>query len=119
MRIHKSVIALVTALSLAVMPFPVAADTVTGDKGSDMAVDLLVLRPAGLVSTVVGSAIFVLGLPFTIPSGSVGESACELVKRPAAYTFSRPLGELDGCHGADCTVCGKPETKPPEAEKQH
>lgn len=116
MRIHKSAIALATALSLAVMPFPAAAndDTVTGDKGSDMAVDLLVLRPVGLVSTVVGSAIFVLGLPFTIPSGSVGKSACELVKRPAAYTFERPLGDLNGCRGADCTVCGKPEAKKPD-----
>jgi hypothetical protein len=110
-RIQKSVMIFCLAMSLASHAFTAQADTVTGDKGGDMLVDLVVLRPIGLVSTVVGGAVFVLGLPFTLPSGSVGESACELVKRPAAYTFTRPLGDFDGCTGPDCTRCTKPGTR--------
>lgn len=41
-----------------------------------MALDLIVTRPAGLVATVVGTTLFVIALPFTLPTGSVGESAC-------------------------------------------
>lgn len=39
---------------------------------------------------------FVVSLPFTVSSGSVGDTACELVKSPLTYTFTRPLGELEG-----------------------
>ena len=30
-----------------------------------------------------------------LPGGNAGEAACELVHSPFAYTFNRPLGELD------------------------
>jgi hypothetical protein len=62
--------------------------------GSDMFVDLVITRPLGLLGVVAGSAAFVIALPFTIPSGSVGRSAEELVKKPLRFTFKRPLGEL-------------------------
>lgn len=81
-----------------------ADDTVTGDKGTDMVLDLAISRPLGIVATVVGSALFVVALPFTIPSGSVGESADALVKRPIDYTFNRPLGEFERC-GKDRHPC--------------
>jgi hypothetical protein len=110
-RIRKSAIALTLTLTLGGLSFASLADTVSGDKGSDMLIDLIVLRPIGLASTVVGSAVFVLGLPFTIPSGSVGDSACELIKRPAAYTFTRPLGDLNGSADIGSAKCTKPEIK--------
>ena len=62
--------------------------------GSDMFVDLVVTRPLGLLGIVLGSAAFVVALPFTIPSGSVARSAEELVKKPMRYTFQRALGDL-------------------------
>ncbi|NTV96848.1 MAG: hypothetical protein HGA75_15780 [Thiobacillus sp.] len=105
MRIRQSAALLCLALSLAGTGS--WADTVTGDQGGDMLVDLVVLRPLGFATTVVGGALFVLGLPFTLPSGTVAESACELVQRPAAYTFARPLGDLEGCDGPDCKVCAQ------------
>jgi hypothetical protein len=37
----------------------------------------------------------VVALPFTIPSGSVKESAQFMVVEPAEYTFKRPLGEFE------------------------
>lgn len=103
---RNTFITLYLILALAAAPFSaLASESITGDKGTDMALDLIVTRPAGVVATVVGATLFVLALPFTLPNGSVGESACELVKRPAAYTFARPLGDLEGCGGAECEPC--------------
>jgi hypothetical protein len=48
----------------------------------------------GLIAIVAGSTAFVVALPFTLFSGSVGTSADELVKKPIDYTFKRPLGQL-------------------------
>ncbi len=78
--------------------------TVTGDRGSDMAVDLVVARPLGLVATAIGAAGFVIALPFTLPSGSAGGTACEWIAAPFDYTFRRPLGDFhqDGLHRARC-----------------
>lgn len=47
----------------------------------------------GLVATVLGSAVFVVGLPFTLLNGSTGQAAQKLVVEPAQYTFTRPLGQ--------------------------
>ena len=57
------------------------------------AADLLIARPGGLVATVLGTAVFVVGLPFTLINGSTGQAAQQLVVQPAQYTFTRPLGE--------------------------
>jgi hypothetical protein len=53
------------------------------------AADLLVARPGGLVATVLGTAVFVVGLPFTLINGSTEQAAQQLVVKPANYTFSR------------------------------
>ena len=92
---------------------PVAAfaddtDTVSGDKATDMVVDLVLVRPMGLAATVLGAVLTVVGLPFTIPSGSVGSSVQEWIVKPAEYTFNRPLGDFHRC-GADRHLCGEPE----------
>jgi len=71
------------------------ANTVTGDKSTDMAVDLVIIRPLGLATTIVGTALTIVALPFTIPSGSVRESAQAMIVKPAEYTFKRPLGQFD------------------------
>lgn len=90
-----------TAAALAVLlaaSLPVLADdpnTVSGDKTTDMVVDVLVVRPLGLATTVVGAVLTVVALPFTIPSGSVKESAEMMIVNPAEYTFKRPLGEFE------------------------
>lgn len=63
-------------------------------RGGDMAVDLVLARPIGLLSIIGGSVLFVVSLPFTIPSGSVGAAADELVRKPINYTFRRPLGQI-------------------------
>lgn len=71
------------------------ANTVSGDRTTDMIVDVLVVRPIGLVTTAVGAVLAVVALPFTLPSGSVKESAQYMIVEPAEYTFKRPLGEFE------------------------
>jgi hypothetical protein len=58
-------------------------------------VDGLVLRPAGVVATIVGATVFVVILPFSIPTKSVDKAAQKLVVDPARYTFVRPLGQIE------------------------
>jgi hypothetical protein len=87
----------VLALTLATTSLAAVAQqdtTVSGDRATDMVVDVVVVRPLGLVTTVVGAVLTVVALPFTIPSGSVEKSAHELIVRPAEYTFTRPLGDF-------------------------
>jgi len=57
--------------------------------------DGLLLRPGGLIATVVGSAVFVITLPFSIPTKSVDKAAQKLIVDPAKYTFVRPLGQIE------------------------
>ena len=59
----------------------------------DMLLDMVFMRPLMLVGTVVGTAAFVVTLPFSALGGNVGEAAETLVVEPAQYTFVRPLGE--------------------------
>jgi len=103
---NKKLKACFIALVFAVTPLAaVAEDAVTGDKATDMVVDLVVLRPLGLAATVIGTVLTVVALPFTLPGGNVGASAQELIVRPAEYTFNRPLGEFHRC-GTDRHPCG-------------
>jgi hypothetical protein len=57
-----------------------------------MFTDLLILRPVGTVATVFGSVLYVVALPFTLPSGGTTEAGQVLVVEPAVYTFYRCLG---------------------------
>jgi hypothetical protein len=95
-------------LALLMAPYPALADdlgTVSGDKGTDMLVDAVVLRPLGLVGTVLGAAVTVVTLPFTLPAGNASEAAHYLIVEPAEYTFNRPLGDFHHC-GQDRHPCG-------------
>ena len=60
----------------------------------EMMADFLVARPLGLVSLVVGSAFFVVSLPFSVAGGNVDAVSEKLVKEPAHFLFTRPLGEF-------------------------
>lgn len=60
-----------------------------------MVADTLVARPIGLVTTVVGSALYVISLPFSLLGGNEKEARKRLVNEPAAFTFKRPLGEFE------------------------
>jgi len=62
---------------------------------ADIIVDALFVRPVSFASIVVGSVIFVVALPFSIPSRSVGIVGQQIVVAPAKYTFVRPMGDFN------------------------
>ena len=57
-----------------------------------MMFDVLAARPLLFVSTVVGTGLFIVSLPFSALGGNTGEAAEVLVKVPARSTFLRCLG---------------------------
>ena len=59
-----------------------------------VAADAIVVRPACLVATIVGSVVFVVALPAAAASKSIKKTADTLVVKPAAATFTRPLGDV-------------------------
>jgi hypothetical protein len=64
-----------------------------GSGGVGMILDLVVLRPAGLVATVIGGAAYIVSLPFSAAGGNADQAWNTLVAAPAQFTFARPLGD--------------------------
>jgi hypothetical protein len=101
-RTMRKLLAILTVVVVAVTfmappALAVSGDAVIDDASADaMILDLVFLRPAGLVALVGGSVVFVLSLPFSALGGNVGEAADKLVVDPARYTFVRPLGHVEG-----------------------
>ena len=58
-----------------------------------------------VAGAVVGGAGFLIALPFTLPTGTAGQTAREWVGAPLEYTFNRPLGDFRHC-GAERRPCG-------------
>ncbi len=58
-------------------------------------VDLFVARPLGVVAGIGGSVLFVAALPFTIPSGSVGDTASMFIVQPFQFSFIREVPDPD------------------------
>jgi len=81
---------LVGALAL---PLPGQARQVEEDpSGLAMTADLVIARPVGLVTTALGSVLYVASLPFTLAGGNAKAAANTLVLGPARTTFVRCLG---------------------------
>lgn len=74
-----------------------AAPAAAYEDGDDanIILDMALLRPAGFVSLVAGSALYVVSLPFQLTSWNFKTPFDALVKRPFKYTFTRDLGEED------------------------
>jgi hypothetical protein len=54
--------------------------------------DALIARPLGLVFTVIGTATYLVTLPFSLLGGNAAEAGRVLVVGPAEATFVRCLG---------------------------
>jgi hypothetical protein len=46
---------------------------------------------------IVGSGLFILSLPFTVPSGGVKDAARILIKEPFSFSFKRDFPDPDLC----------------------
>lgn len=75
--------------------------------------DLLIARPLLLVATGIGTAIFLVSLPFSALGGNVKEAANTLVVGPARQTFTRCLGCRISALGSD-DYTNTPETSKEE-----
>jgi hypothetical protein len=51
--------------------------------------DVLIARPLGIVAGIIGTGIFIVSLPFTIPTHSVNEAAQMFVVDPFKFSFER------------------------------
>jgi len=65
----------------------------TEPTGGEMMAEIL-MRPTMLIGTVLTTVTFIITSPFSALGGNFGQAFDKLVKEPAAYTFTRPLGEL-------------------------
>ena len=99
MRIGSAILIVILSLALA---SPAAANTTFSRDDGDLeravpiVVDVLVLRPAGMLMTIVGTAFYVFPVvpltAITRPS-DIGKPFKLLVATPARYTFVDPLGQ--------------------------
>ncbi len=86
---------LIFALAISFSAAPLQAADGWGSQEASvdaMILDAVFIRPLGLVSMVGGTAVFVVTIFFTVPSGSANQAADRLISDPARYTFARPLG---------------------------
>lgn len=97
----------ITVLAICLLAFSSAGHAQAIDEEPSalaMTGDALLVRPALLAITVVGSAVYIVSLPFSLLGGNAAEAGETLVMGPAKATFIRCLG---------CTRVGrKPETVP-------
>ncbi len=97
-KITKHSIVLFVVFTLIFIPF---SSTVLAqeepedvDLPGKMAVDILLTRPIGIISTVLGTALFIVSLPFSALGGNTKQAYENLIAKPARYTFKRPLGNF-------------------------
>lgn len=90
---------LVAALAFAPAASYAEIRTAAPPSAAAMGFDMLLVRPLGLVSTVAGTGLFVVSLPFSILGLNADDAAVRLVGEPAKFTFVRPLGEFGGTAG--------------------
>ena len=76
----------------------VAAFTRGGGLAEVAVADVALVRPGCFVTTVLGSAVFIVALPIAVISRSVKQTADTLVVQPAKATFTRPLGDFSTLH---------------------
>jgi uncharacterized protein involved in response to NO len=61
--------------------------------GTEIAFDLIIARPLGLVGCALGTTLFLVSFPLAVVTGSERDTAHALVAEPYHFTFVRGLGE--------------------------
>lgn len=96
-KILKQSMVLLLAAVLIVIPFAATAFAQVELEKKEpsagaMTYDLFIMRPVGVVATVVCAGIFVISLPFAAIGGTVPQTTEKLVLNPFKFTITRPLG---------------------------
>lgn len=60
----------------------------------EMMVDLILLRPAGVLATALGATFFVVSYPLNYFTGKTKPAYEKLIISPVNYTFKRDLGDF-------------------------
>jgi len=103
LRFAKKLLSIGLISALILIPFgsEVLAETQTtkGPTGQErstakMAADLILVRPVGILAMAFGTAVAIVGIPFSALGGNTGETFNKLVVAPTKYTFVRPLGDI-------------------------
>ena len=86
-------LAMALALSMTLLPGNAAAQPSSEEPSAGiMMFDAVVARPLLLATTVAGTGLYVVTLPFTLAGGNAKQAGAELVVGPAKNTFYRCLG---------------------------
>jgi len=98
-EIAKKFVAILMTMTLILIPLGSAALAQdhfrVEDRSAEMMfVDIFLARPLGMVATILGSALFVVSLPFSAAGGNTREVYQKMVVEPARYTFLRPVGDI-------------------------
>jgi hypothetical protein len=90
-NMKKKTITVVLSCLILMQAFLAFAQT---DDAFVAAADVVVARPLGIASIIVGTAVFIVAMPFALTSGTVKETADTLVSEPFRFTFQRPVGDF-------------------------
>ena len=94
----KNLIAVLTLAALLTLPsastYASETDYYAETGGTAIVLDVLLARPLGIASLAIGTAVFFIALPYTIPSWTIAKSADKLIAEPFKFTFLRPVGEV-------------------------
>ncbi|MEC7814814.1 MAG: hypothetical protein VX939_00965 [Pseudomonadota bacterium] len=90
--ISRTLVATVAACLLAFSSLGHAQAVDESPSALAMTTDAVVLRPLLLATTIVGSAVYLVSLPFSALGGNAAEAGEVLVVGPAKATFVRCLG---------------------------
>ena len=87
-------------ITIACLFFALSAGNVSGALPEERpgAFEMVIDVPIRIISlglTMVGTAFFIVALPFALSSGSTGDAWDALVTEPFQFTFTRPLGKFD------------------------
>jgi len=91
---------IIKTITIACLFFALSAGNVSGvlpeerPGAFEMVIDVPI-RILGLGLAMVGTAFFIVALPFALSSGSTGDAWDALVAEPFQFTFTRPLGKFD------------------------
>ena len=91
-RILRGMITMIAVFMFVLPTHSQAAEIEETPSAAAMVFDGLIIRPLTLVGTILGTAVWVVTLPFSLLGGNAGEAADVLVIAPAEATFVRCLG---------------------------
>jgi hypothetical protein len=99
LSLTKRIIVMLCAITIILLPVASPSFAASANEKDDfttekMAVDLVAIRPLGIVSTILGCTLYVFSLPFSIPGGNAAAVWESTVVKPAKFTFDRPLGDF-------------------------